>query len=264
MEEPTTTSPADPGGPRSGVWKVARVPLGILGWVPLILAGAVPDYRVAVTSALGVALFNQLCIYALHRLTGFPRIWPRTLDSIFTVLFLALTIAAWADQSRDEEIEAWTGFVINGGLFLGATIAGLSGHSFIKDEMASNERFTQAQLSHPVLLHTTRVMLWLWLGVFGLMALVSLVGGVRDLFEPKPSSQFVYAFSNPAYLTFVVLIAGGAATGLYTWRMRADRKFVTAIASRYQRELEAWAEANPEDPWAKLKHEEDANTLTSP
>ena len=158
MEEPTTTSPADPGGPRSGVWKVARVPLGILGWVPLILAGAVPDYRVAVTSALGVAIFNQLCIYALHRLTGFPRIWPRTLDSIFTVLFLALTIAAWADQSRDEEIEAWTGFVINGGLFLGATIAGLSGHSFIKDEMASNERFTQAQLSHPVLLHTTRVM----------------------------------------------------------------------------------------------------------
>jgi len=89
--------------------------------------------------------------------------------------------------------------------------------------------------------------------MFFMMAAVYLVGAVT-LTVGSPGEQFQLAFCNPAYLTFVFLIAGFGLNAYYPKRFK-DPAFRSKLLRKYDKEMEAWCTKYPEQEWSKLYFE---------
>lgn len=247
-DKAATTLPGDVPT-RSGGW-LASV-LGwirpIMSWVPLILALAVPDFRVALSCAFGVAVFNFGLSWLLQKVglnEGGVR-FPAILDCIMMTVFGALVVLVWADGARQDVYQAWAGFLINGGLALGTAVAWLCFRApFVRDYTSAH--FDDAGMAHPLVRHLVRVLTGWWLAVFVGMALVTLVGGLAT--DPPPSDLFVKAFQFPGFVTFVVLGVGWVGNWYYPihWQKNWDK-----IQDRYHSKVEAWVADNPDHELAQ-------------
>lgn len=76
------------------VFKILDQLMGILEFVPLLLLLFVPDFKIAVTAAMGVAIFNNCFSYFMYKM-GKTRSWPKVLDLMFLILFVAMTVSIW-------------------------------------------------------------------------------------------------------------------------------------------------------------------------
>ena len=76
-----------------------------------------------------------------------------------------------------------------------------------------------------------------------------MVGGVRSLFEPKPDQQFLYAFTQPGYITFILLGLASAFNVVYRRAYQNQEGQRRArLAKRYEQEVNDWVSSNPEHP----------------
>jgi len=88
--------------------KVGKVALVVVSFLPLVVAFAVPDFRIATTCAFGASVFDfALDFYRLK--TGRTKVFPKVLNAVFLSLFGILTVLMWADTKRDTVYIVWDG-----------------------------------------------------------------------------------------------------------------------------------------------------------
>lgn len=229
-----------------------RIVQEVLGPLPWIVAGAVPDFRYGCTAALGLALVGLALEYFLFR-TERTKVFPKVLNMIQLALFLALTILSWADRKNDQVYKNWAGVIINGGIALGCVIATLFGRPFVAD-YAADGMPDEAAASHPFMVHTLAVINWLWVSCFALMAAVAAVGVLcTELMHPPPGRNFQAAFKDPMYLMWVILVPSIAFTIVWPIFLKSPKSkpYKIAFARKHDREYSEWAAAHPDHEFAQ-------------
>lgn len=226
----------------------------LLGFAPWIVAFAVPDFRYGCTAALGltgVAFAFEFFLYRTERTMVFPKV----LNIIELVLFVALTILSWADMKNDAFYKDWATTIVNGGMAIGSVVATLCGRPFVADYVA--DKTDEATGSHPTAKHLFAVMNLVIISMLVLVASVDAVGALAmELMQPPPGLGFKLAFRHPAYLTWIIIalcIAFNFAFYKYLLSPRSEA-YKIAYARRHDKEFREWAEAHPDHVFAKKYH----------
>ena len=236
--------------------RLLKIAHHVLGFAPWIVALAVPDFRYGCTAALGLTLVSFALENFLFR-TERTMVFPKVLSTIQFALFVVLTILSWADRKNDNVYKNWAGVIINGGMALGCVIATLCGRPFVAD-FAADKIEDEATASHPLVAHMLVVMNAAWISAFALMAAVAAVGALcNELIRPNLGENFQLAFTDPGYVSWIVLVFCFAFNYAYPAHLKSPKGRV-AYARKHDRELAEWAAAHPDHEWAKKYHERTA------
>jgi len=229
-----------------------RIAQEVLGALPFIVAGAVPDFRYGCTAALGLALVGLTFEYLLYR-TERTRVFPKVMNIIQLALFVALTFLSWADSENDKVFKNWKVVIIYGILALDCVIATLLGRPFVADYAA--DKMDEATALHPFMVHTLAVVNWIWISCFALMAAVAAVGVLcTELMYPPPPSSFQAAFAAPIWVILVLCIAFNIALPIFL-KSPKSKPYKLAFARKHEREYSDWAAAHPEHDFTKKYRE---------
>lgn len=151
------------------------------GWLPLVLTLAADGALLAYSAAFVAAWANVFCFSFAWYDRGRTYSWPKTLDLAFIVVTGVFTMLAWYlpdDGVARVHIMVY-GFsdaMVCGGLVIGVGVAWALGYPFVRSHVADS--VDEEGLSHPVLKHFVRRLTAMWLVVFSLMALVTLVPAI--------------------------------------------------------------------------------------
>ena len=251
---PTKSSETSDVAGKNWLRRILGLFLSLMGFVPLVCAFVISDFRIGCLVALAGALLNFGISFWSYR-SGRTKTWPKVLDCIFLGLFGVLTVLTWTDQSRDYVYKYWSGLIINTGLVAGVITSWLFGRPFVADYMIDTiPDMDEVGLTNPVARHHVRIMTGSWLLIFILMEVALLTGAVWSLFMPEPSQSFVLAFSQPGYVNLIVLGLGMIFNiGYSKYNRREDVKL--RLRKAYEKDIKEWASQNPNHKFAEIYRE---------
>merc|ERR1712060_723781 len=227
-----------------------RIVQEVLGPLPWIVAFAVSkDFKYGFTAALGLTLLGFAFEYFLYR-TERTKVFPKVLNMINLSLFVALPVLLWADRANDQVYQDWAVVFVNGGMALGCIVATLCGRPFVAD-FAADKMPDDATMTYPLVAHMLVVMNVVWISAFALMAATAAVGALcNELIHPNLGLNFQLAFTDPGYVSWIILMACFAFNYAYPAQVQSP-KGKLAYARNHNRELSEWAAAHPNHDLAK-------------
>merc|ERR1712238_328186 len=222
--------------------------MGMLEFVPLILLLFVPDLTIAVTAALGVAIFNNCFSYFMYKM-GKTRSWPKILDLMFLVLFFAMTVSIWTKPETIDFWWYWNGPISSFFTFFFVVVAWAFGYPFAKTFM--EDEYGIIGSTHPFCQFCTRVATGTWAAVFFITGVIGLPGGILQAIGKTPSWEF---FSMMGWISCIPFILGMLIS--YVGLPWYINKYEDKIFEKHETEIMAWMVKYPDEKFTKM-YEED-------
>ena len=178
--------------------------LGFLPWILYwILVGNI-DFRLAICIALAVAVAAQV----ITRLRKQP--W-RSLDVGSLLIFVLLALISFVVD--DAVLQLWLQPLSNLGLFAVALVGILIGRPFVREYAVATVDAETAQTDG--FRYITTGMTWLWVAVFGLMTIISVIPPLVDGTTSNQDEDSLLSILCYWVLPYVLLGLAGLVSGLF-------------------------------------------------
>lgn len=215
-------------------------------WLPLIIMFCLPgDFKLAVVISTAIAAFNLFIVNLILYKWNKTRSWPKTLDVIFFLVFLTMTIAVWAFPQTSDFFRFFSGAIIFAFNSIGVIIAWLFGHPFIKQFFA--DEIDPIALTHPMTILFIRFLTGMWLGIFIACTIISLPAGIINL---KHGDEAAETALMVAYILPIILSVSGIIFGNFIFPAYYFAN-MEKFAGPYEQEIEEWMVKNPDHEYTK-------------
>lgn len=222
------------------------------GWLPLLLSLAADGALLAYTAAFVAAWANVFCFSFAWYDAGRTRSWPKTLDIAFIVVTGVFTMLAWYLPKDGVNrvhtlVYDFSDAMVCGGLAVGVGAAWALGYPFIRSHVADS--VDEEGIGHPVLKHFVRRLTAMWLLVFSLMAVVTLVPAIIHVEGDDDGTA-----KTICLVSVYIILAFGLLATYWLYPAYFD-KHIDEVADLYPKEMEMWNAEHPDHEYAPRDEE---------